>query len=142
MSISPFLLLSFLIHSFPCAFSQDNLEVSTADGPVRGGYRWSESGLRFRSFQGIPFATPPLGSLRFAPPQPAEPWEEVLDVSKDSEVKCTQYGFMSDGGQPDVSGSEDCLYLSVFTPENAKPGMLDYHRWKLITISQVINFRS
>lgn len=76
---------------------------------------------QFKSFQAIPFAAPPVGSLRFAPPQPVEPWEDVLDASVDSEIYCTQYGFMSDGPQS-VSGSEDCLYLSVYVPENIPEG--------------------
>ena len=96
-----------------------DLVVTTADGPVLGGYKKSLIGTSFKSFQGIPFAAPPVGSLRFADPQPAEPWEEILDVSADIDIQCTQYGFMSDGGTPEVSGSEDCLYLNVYVPENA-----------------------
>ena len=33
------------------------------------------------AFRGIPFAKPPLGSLRFAPPQPAEPWSFVKNTT-------------------------------------------------------------
>jgi len=96
-----------------------NLVVTTADGPVMGSYKLSESGKQFRSFQGIPFAAPPVDSLRFAPPQPVEPWDDVLDVSGDADIQCSQYGFISDGGAPEVSGSEDCLYLNVYVPEGA-----------------------
>ena len=58
---------------------------------------------------------------RFAPPQPASGWSEVRDASKDLEIKCTQYGYLYEG-EVGVSGSEDCLYLSVYTPINASPG--------------------
>ena len=45
----------------------DNLnKVNTADGPVRGGWLKSTAGAQIASFQGIPFAAPPLGSLRFS----------------------------------------------------------------------------
>ena len=34
---------------------------------------------------------------------------------------CPQYGFMADGDNTGVSGSEDCLYLNVYVPESAGP---------------------
>ena len=46
---------------------------------------------------------------RFAPPQPASGWSEVRDASKDLEIKFTRF-------EVGVSGSEDCLYLSVYIP--------------------------
>merc|ERR1719210_1546797 len=70
----------------------ENLLVQTADGPVLGGLRHTNKRVQYRSFQGLPFAAPPTGTLRFAPPQPASAWTEVRDASKDLEIKCTQYG--------------------------------------------------
>ena len=81
--------------AFLCSVLLVCLVVSTADGPVLGSFKLAESGDKFRSFQGIPFAAPPVDSLRFAPPQPVEPWEDVLDVSADADIECVQYGFMS-----------------------------------------------
>ena len=67
--------------------------------------------------QGIPFAAPPVGKLRFGAPQPVEPWTEPIDVSGYSDIKCVQYGYMTDG-KPSVNGQEDCLYLTVYVPAN------------------------
>ncbi len=57
--------------------------------------------------RGIPYAEPPVGTLRFAPPVKYEtPWSGVRDATTFGD-KCIQ---------DDGSGSEDCLYLNVFAP--------------------------
>ena len=43
-----------------------DVQVNTADGAVRGGWLKSSSGAQLASYQGIPFAAPPLGNLRFS----------------------------------------------------------------------------
>jgi len=65
----------------------------------------------FSQFLGVPYALPPLGPLRWSPPSPVLPWEGVKDASKHQEL-CLQRPY----DQPSVlEGSEDCLYLNVFT---------------------------
>lgn len=112
--MSPLLLLLLLPPAFPLP-----LRITTKQGPVRGGWRPTTSGARLASFQGIPFAAPPVGDLRchsapsltpsvmlrFASPEPAIPWQEELDVSSDSAIKCSQYGYMADGAAPGVGGA-------------------------------------
>ncbi|OXM42816.1 carboxylesterase family protein [Amycolatopsis alba DSM 44262] len=83
--------------------------VRTDSGPVRG-----VSTSEYRSFQGIPFAAPPVGELRWAPPARPEPWTAVRDADKPG-PRCTQGAGI--GSAP--SDSEDCLYLNVISP--AKP---------------------
>jgi para-nitrobenzyl esterase len=82
--------------------------VQTEDGAVRGTL---EEGYRF--FQGIPFAAPPVGDLRFRPPAPVEPWDGVRDATKPGSP-CPQPQL------PDLSTiawvDEDCLFLNVTTP--------------------------
>jgi para-nitrobenzyl esterase len=83
--------------------------VRTDKGLVRG----IDSGGA-REFLGIPYAAPPVGSLRWRPPQPAARWTGIRDASKPGNV-CAQNGSIVTG-VPVTSTAEDCLYLNVYTP--------------------------
>lgn len=72
------------------------------------------TGEPFYSFLGIPFAKPPIGNLRFQPPEPADSWDGVRDADKEGNM-CTQWDLIT--GKTEPLGSEDCLYLNVHTPE-------------------------
>ena len=62
-------------------------------------------------YKGIPFASPPVGGLRWAPPQPATKWDGVRKADRFAP------GCMQAMGAPPPSGlSEDCLYLNIWTP--------------------------
>lgn len=54
----------------------DRLVVQTSSGPIRGSTTFVE-GHEVHIFHGIPFAKPPIESLRFRKPVPAEPWHGV-----------------------------------------------------------------
>ena len=87
------------------------------------GTKWNVNGSTVNEFLGIPFAKPPLGNLRFAPPVESDPWTGELDATK-RPCTCWQYLF----GEFDMNNpaariwtnntemSEDCLYLNVWTP--------------------------
>ncbi|XP_013413087.1 cAMP-regulated D2 protein-like [Lingula anatina] len=92
--------------------------VVTAQGPVQGIYRGSAN-----IFYGIPYAEPPVGSLRWKPPVPKSPWgstgRTLLGITLPPacpQVGCTWY--TPPRGCINVT-SEDCLFLNVFTPLNA-----------------------
>jgi para-nitrobenzyl esterase len=70
-----------------------------------------------REFLGIPFAEPPVGSLRWAPPQPQPKaaWPQPL-VAERFGPRCPQ---AANHGMPNDLESEDCLYLSVWAPARA-----------------------
>ena len=86
--------------------------VKTANGVVEGTGR-QKSGVRI--FKGIPFAQPPVGNLRWRPPQPATNWPGVRDASKFG-PRCMQQAVFSDMVFRSHGMSEDCLYLNVWTP--------------------------
>lgn len=81
--------------------------VPTDEGLVRGQVR-----DEYRLFQGIPYAKPPLGDLRWRPPQPVEPWRDVHDATY-PRSQCAQSAQLP-GQRPTFV--EDCLYLNVTTP--------------------------
>jgi para-nitrobenzyl esterase len=69
------------------------------------------------SFRAIPYALPPIGNLRWRPPQPPAPWPGVRDATKFGSI-CSQppqpvYGL------PASAMSEDCLTLNVWTTWNS-----------------------
>lgn len=70
------------------------------------------------SWLGIPFAAPPVGDLRWRPPQPAAPWSGERNTLLPGEP-CIQYGspLGGVGAAGSRQGSEDCLYLNVYAPK-------------------------
>ncbi|XP_047384232.1 liver carboxylesterase 1-like isoform X4 [Sciurus carolinensis] len=99
--------------------------VDTVYGKVLGKYVSLEGSEQpVAVFLGVPFAKPPLGSLRFAPPQPAEPWSSVKNTtsyppmcSQDVEVgQVLSELFTFRKENIPLTFSEDCLYLNIYTP--------------------------
>src|SRR5579875_794989 len=86
--------------------------AGTADGAVRGLANGAVD-----EFLGIPYAAPPVGALRWRPPQPAASWSGVRDATTFA-PHCPQPA--SPFGE--ASTSEDCLYLNVFTPSQRAAG--------------------
>ena len=97
------------------------LEVTTSDGPVRGA---ADKGAR--SWKGIPFAAPPTGPNRFRAPQPVTPWTAVREATAFGS-NCAQSNLEGKFG----SGTEDCLFLNVWSPDpaplKARPVMVFVH---------------
>ncbi|XP_067638363.1 esterase B1-like isoform X2 [Eurosta solidaginis] len=89
-----------------------NLKIitDTIYGKVKGVKWHSIYGGSYYSFEGIPFAKPPVGRLRFRAPEEPEPWTDVRRCTR-THSKPSQHNIIFNR----VQGSEDCLYLNVFT---------------------------
>jgi para-nitrobenzyl esterase len=94
--------------------------LDTVTLPGLGSLRGDASGAAL-AFRGIPYARPPVGELRFAPPAPPEAWSGVRDATRfgvappQRSDPLTQSLGMLEGCEI----SEDCLTLNVFTPRLA-----------------------
>lgn len=76
---------------------------------VDGGIIQGSVSQDLNIYKGIPFASPPVGELRWKAPQPAESWEGVKPALEYAPAPMQ-------GGNPASGKSEDCLYLNVWTP--------------------------
>jgi para-nitrobenzyl esterase len=74
------------------------------------------------AYEGIPFAAPPVGPLRWRDPQPVAHWKGVRSATAFAPA-CLQLG-VSMPGEPDPKTSEDCLYLNVWAPTGHHHGRL------------------
>jgi para-nitrobenzyl esterase len=105
-------------------------------GPVAGTSNGAVRGLAngaVDEFLGIPYAAPPVGALRWRPPQPAARWSGVRDATQFG-PHCPQVA--SPFGL--ASTSENCLFLNVFTPGGRRtrrhnPVMVWIHGGALVT---------
>lgn len=89
-------------------FAQDRVRI--ANGTIEGA---PDHGVR--SFKGLPFGDPPVGNLRWKPPQPVKNWSGVRQADKFA-ARCMQRNVFGDMNFRANGMSEDCLYLNVWTP--------------------------
>jgi para-nitrobenzyl esterase len=99
-----FIIAMFIMFISGHSIAQQPSPVKVQDGLLQGTF---EAGLAV--YKGIPFAAPPVGDLRWRPPQPATKWEGVLQADKFAPGPIQ-------GGNPPSGKSEDCLYLNIWTP--------------------------
>ncbi|XP_015344118.1 cocaine esterase-like isoform X2 [Marmota marmota marmota] len=101
----------------------------THTGQVRGSLvRVKGTDVGVHTFLGIPFAKPPVGPLRFAAPEPPDPWSGVRDGTSHPAM-CLQdvarntlvTNLLNLTLHP-IPMSEDCLYLSIYSPAHAREG--------------------
>jgi para-nitrobenzyl esterase len=85
--------------------------AQTQSGAVQGALA-----VDVLAFRGIPYAAPPVGDLRWKPPQPPISWIGTRDASTFGDV-CTQ---LDPNNQP--FGSEDCLFLNIFVSSQTPHG--------------------
>lgn len=102
--------------------ADDNVVIRTRYGSVQGVIRRFPSINKtikaVNRFLGIPYAAPPIGELRFKPPQPVSAWKPATYNASHFRSICIQPGdynvlFWPNFSHPD---SEDCLFLNVYAP--------------------------
>ncbi|CAK1598832.1 unnamed protein product [Parnassius mnemosyne] len=96
--------------------------VKTEEGPVCG-YIDKVDGKSYYKFKKIPYARPPIGSLRFLPPLPIKPWDEELDCTQDAPLPFSYFV------NNQIVGSEDCLYIEICTPKICTDKLLPVMFW-------------
>ena len=100
-------------------------QIKTDKGTVEGE---STADGKVMAFKGIPYAAPPIGNLRWAPPAPAEPWTGTRSAH-DFGYHCVQSVVYSDMAFHDPGASEDCLTLNVWTPADSASAKLPVMVW-------------
>jgi para-nitrobenzyl esterase len=99
--------------------------VKTDKGYV-SGTTIGEPGKEVSIFRGIPYAAPPVGDLRWKPPQPVESWEGTRECTKFSNISPRA---QQPGMSYEFPLSEDCLYLNVVTPAKQPDEKLPVMVW-------------
>ncbi len=103
------------------------LLATTSTGRLRG----CAVAHHVTAFLGIPYAAPPLGPRRFAPPSAPESWEGVRPADRHGPAPIqgapAPGRFLADLSSPEQS--EDCLYLSVWTPDRDAAARLPVMVW-------------
>jgi len=107
------------------AQASNPLVIKTHQGKVQGKM---SADNQTRDFLGIPFAAPPVGSLRWKPPQPAAKWQGVRQATSFGS-RCMQQERYDDMVFRDPGESEDCLTLNVWTPAGKPKGKLPVMVW-------------
>ncbi|XP_021075983.1 pyrethroid hydrolase Ces2e-like isoform X1 [Mus pahari] len=140
------LLVLLLLHVKDLDSSETSPIRNTRTGQVRGKFvHLIDIKAGAHNFLGIPFAKPPVGPLRFAPPEAPEPWSGVRDGTSQPAMCLQNDDVLNLEGlkiikliMPPFSMSEDCLYLNIHTPAHANessnlPVMVWLHGGGLVT---------
>ncbi|KAM9061846.1 pyrethroid hydrolase Ces2e [Sarcophilus harrisii] len=110
-------------------YNADDLIRTTESGQIQGS-KISIKGIDkdVNIFLGIPFAKPPVGALRFSPPQPPDSWSNVRDATSHPPICLQDVSILEKASRtakiniPTTANSEDCLYLNIYVPDHAEKG--------------------
>ncbi len=97
----------------PTTSCASGTDVTINSGPICG---LSVNGTN--EWFGVPYAAPPVGALRWEPPQPPTPWGPTTLQATQFGSECTQ-----SFGTTTLSGSENCLFVNVWAPAGGSTGL-------------------
>ncbi len=80
-------------------------------------------------FKGLPYAAPPVGVLRWRPPQPVAAWTGIREAGKVGNACPQKRGLSLEGGGDPGTLDEDCLNLNVFAPRTEPAARLPVMVW-------------
>ena len=118
----PALALIALSLGWQQAIASPDLIVETNKGPVKGITR--NDVIEYR---GIPYAAPPVGHLRWRPPEEHASWKDIRDASSFGPA-CAQVTLLGVFAGP-ANHNEDCLYLNVTAPKTTSQEKLPVLFW-------------
>ena len=107
LSLATTAILASIVAAPTVAPPRVTIDTGTLEGTV-------DSATGVNVFRGIPYAAPPIGPLRWKPPQPAARWTGVRPANQVGH-NCMQHQPYSDIDPFAAGVSEDCLYLNVWT---------------------------
>lgn len=99
--------------------------VKTLLGVVEGTVERTYTGTPYFQFEGVPYAAPPVGRLRYENPRDPQKWNGVLNATR--KIVCLQYNHFSKDANDNyaITGDEDCLYYNLYTPTLDQSANLD-----------------
>nr|ALO17576.1 juvenile hormone esterase like 7 [Scylla paramamosain] len=114
------LLAAVLVAAAVMGVARCGLQVVTEGGRIQGAADVTVNGRTFNSFYSIPYARAPIGGYRFKDPVKPITWQRLADATR-MPPKCLQVPFFDTIiykrlKPEEVKGSENCLFLNVFTP--------------------------
>lgn len=109
----------FLAAAYGSAKSGDSSPTVNLDAGTLVGERFGSSS-KSAAFLGVPYAAPPVGELRWKPPQPIAKWNGSRSATQFG-AACPQ---LPASWFPHVDWKEDCLYLNVWTPNLSAKALL------------------
>lgn len=104
----------------------DSIVATTSEGRLHG-----QLDAELAVFRNVPYASPPVGSLRFRPPAPPRPWSDLRDAVNPGPI-CPQLParLASLMGGIEAPQAEDCLTLTIWAPvplERTRPVLVWFH---------------
>jgi para-nitrobenzyl esterase len=114
----------------PAAAREATAELRIDSGTIRGLVIGDKKDVHV--YKGIPYAAPPIGELRWKPPQPVQAWTGVRDCFEFGPA-CPQQIPLFLASLPEMAIgaplSEDCLYINVWAPAHSQAAKLPVLYW-------------